>query len=150
MGINKLYGGKVMFKINKRFLLLIAGIIWMTSGIMIMRTGYLEFENIDNIFVAISGATIVFLIFYLFIFKNIVKKNDKRVKEMFENKQYFWKCFDLKQYVIIACMMTFGIVLRKYNLVQKSFIAFFYTGLGFALFSCGTRFIARFIRFFEK
>lgn len=150
MGINKLVEENIMFKINKRYLLLIAGIIWMFSGIMIMRNGYFEFGNVDNVFIAVSGGILVFLIFYLYIFRNIVKKSDKRVKNMLEHKQYFWKCFDLKQYVIIVCMMTFGIVLRKYNLVPKSFIAFFYTGLGFALFSCGTRFIARFIRFFEK
>lgn len=139
-----------MFKINKRYLLLLAGILWMISGIMLMKTGSKEFKNVENIFISVFLVIIVFLIFYWFIFKNIVKKNDLRVKAMMEHKQYFWKCFDFKQYVIIICMMTFGILLRKSGVVSKNFIAFFYTGLGFALFSCGTRFIARFIRFFEK
>lgn len=139
-----------MFKINKRYLLFIAGILWMFSGIMIMKNGINEFSNVDNIFLYALLSFGVFFLFYWFIFKNIVNKNNVRIKAMLENKQYFWKCFDFKQYCIIIFMSFFGVVLRKYELVPKTFIAFFYTGLGFALFSCGTRFIARFLKFFDK
>lgn len=137
-------------KVSKRYLLLIAGILWMIFGTMIMKNGIPELLSVDNMFVALVLAFGIFFIFYWFIFKNIVKKNDIRVKAMLENKQYFWKCFDGKQYIIIVCMMAFGILLRKSGLAPQFFIAFFYSGLGFALFSCGTRFVARFIRFFEK
>ncbi|MEG0564569.1 hypothetical protein [Anaerorhabdus sp.] len=36
--------------------------------------------------------------------------------------------------------MTFGILIRTYNLAPESFIAFFYTGLGTALFLAGILF----------
>lgn len=136
------------FKINKRHLLLLSGFLWIISGFFVFRTGYREYVNVWNIYTAIAGSIAVFLLFYLEIFTNIVNKNNERVKNMLDTNQYFWKCFDFKQYLIMIIMITGGVLIRKYQILPNSTIAIFYTGLGIALFSCGIKFIAKFIRYF--
>lgn len=46
----------------------------------------------------------------------------------------------MKSFIIMAFMMSFGIIVRVNNLASESFIAFFYTGLGFALLLSGLKF----------
>ncbi len=49
--------------------------------------------------------------------------------------------FDLKAYLMMACMMIGGIGLRAAGVFPDTFIAFFYTGLGCALASAGILFL---------
>ena len=44
-------------------------------------------------------------------------------------------------FIIMAFMMSFGIIIRVNNIFSDSAIAFFYTGLGFALLLSGLSFI---------
>lgn len=59
----------------------------------------------------------------------------------------FWHFFDLKAYIIMACMMGGGIGLREAGVFPDVFAGFFYTGLGCALASAGISFIVNFIRY---
>ena len=66
------------------------------------------------------------------------KKPTKRILG-YESNRPFWHFFDLKAYLIMACMM--GIGLRAAGVFPDTFIAFFYTGLGCALASAGILFL---------
>lgn len=136
-----------LFAVKKRSLLLIAGLVWMFAGFMVMKTGYPFLKKSNSLGLILLGSLIIFLIFYLKIFSKLVKKHEIRIRGYEEERVAFWKFFDIKQYIIIAFMMSGGILIRYYHLAPDWFIAFFYPGLGFALFSCGTRFIARYIKF---
>ncbi|HHY28229.1 MAG TPA: hypothetical protein GX523_16070 [Desulfitobacterium dehalogenans] len=135
------------FAVKKQYLLLIAGCVWMFAGLIVMKTGYPFLQKSASLGLILLGASIIFLIFYLKIFSKLVRKHEIRIRGYEEDKVAFWKFFDKKQYVIIVIMMSGGILIRFYHLVPNWFIAFFYSGLGFALFSCGTRFVARYIKF---
>ena len=135
------------FAVKKQYLLLIAGFVWMFAGLMVMKTGYPFLQKSTSLGLILLGASIIFLIFYLMIFSKLVRKHEIRIKGYEEDRVAFWRFFDKKQYVIIAIMMCGGILIRSSHLVPDWFIAFFYSGLGFALFSCGTRFVARYIKF---
>jgi hypothetical protein len=63
------------------------------------------------------------------------------------DRRPFWHFFDLKAYIIMACMMGGGIGLREAGVFPDVFVGFFYTGLGCALASAGISFIANFIRY---
>jgi Na+/H+ antiporter NhaC len=139
-----------IFLISKKYLLLIAGFFWILAGLMVMKTGYPFFANSTYKLILTAGAIIVFLVFYLFIFSKLVAKHEKRIREKQNEKLPFWQFFNLSSYIIIIVMISGGITIRKLELVPQWFIAFFYTGLGFALFSCGTRFVARFIKYDNK
>ena len=90
----------------------------------------------------------VFVIFQVFIFGKLVKKHVSRINAYKENKQFFLKFFDVKSFIIMAFMMTFGIVLRATNIAPEQFIAVFYTGLGSALTLAGLLFGYQFAKTF--
>ncbi|RFT31031.1 hypothetical protein CG403_01945 [Gardnerella vaginalis] len=126
-------------KVSKNTLLLIACIVWCFAGFNILRIGIIAYSNfLSPINFALSLA--VFVIFQVFIFGKLVKKHTARINAYKENKQFFLKFFDVKSFIIMAFMMTFGIVLHATNIAPEQFIAVFYTGLGSALTLAGLLF----------
>lgn len=130
-------------KVKKKYLLLIAGIVWGFAGFNILRIGVIAYEgfwNIVNILISIA----IFAAFQLMVFSRMVKKHTVRINGYEEEKQFFLKFFDKKAFCIMAFMITFGVALRA--ICPDIFIAIFYTGLGASLFSAGVMFMVQFIR----
>ncbi|WP_421779153.1 hypothetical protein HXT36_02345 [Gardnerella sp. DNF01144] len=126
-------------KVSKNTLLLIACLVWGFAGFNILKIGVNAYSNfLSPINFTLSLA--VFVIFQMFIFGKLVKKHVSRINAYKENKQFFLKFFDVKSFIIMAFMMTFGIVLRATNIAPERFIAVFYTGLGSALALAGLLF----------
>lgn len=133
-------------KVKKRTLLLIACIVWSIAGFNIVRIGVLAYPpyvTVLNILLSI----VVFSIFQYFIFGKLVKKHTKRIHEYEEEKQFFLKFFDVKSFIIMAVMMTGGILLRSSNIAPDVFIAVFYTGLGASLLLAGLLFGKNFLTY---
>lgn len=131
--------------IKKNSLLFLAGLVWSIAGYNVLNIGYQAYkENVSIILVALSVT--IFLLFKNMIFGNMVEKHTKRITEYRNDKQWFWKFFDIKSFAIMAFMMSFGIIVRVNNLAPESFIAFFYTGLGSALLFSGLKFISNYLR----
>jgi len=133
--------------IPKNKLILIAGIVWCFAGAMVCRIGLpllweLGFTQL-NLY---PLAGIVFLIFYFLIFSGLVVKHTKRIRERPEQKLPFWNFFDTSSYIVMAIMMGGGMWLRLAHILPNWMIAFFYSGLGIALFSCGVRFLSIFFQ----
>lgn len=125
--------------IDKKLLLFLAGFVWSIAGYNVLHIGCQSY--IGNISLKlITLSIIIFLFFKYMIFYKMVKKHTKRIIEYKNSKQWFWKFFDMKSFIIMAFMMSFGIIVRVNNLASESFIAFFYTGLGFALLLSGLKF----------
>lgn len=130
-------------KVKKRTLLLIAGIVWLIAGFNVARLGILSFRLIDRTWYLYALTILIFIIFGTMFYK-MSEKYTKRILA-YEDKRPFWNFFDLKSYLIMVFMMTMGIGLRKANILPEFFIAFFYTGLGFALLLAGIIFIYNYI-----
>ena len=134
-------------KVSKNTLLLIACLVWGFAGFNILKIGVSAYSNfLSPINFTLSLA--VFVIFQVFIFGKLVKKHVSRINAYKENKQFFLKFFDVKSFIIMAFMMTFGIVLRATNIAPEQFIAVFYTGLGSALTLAGLLFGYQFAKTF--
>lgn len=135
-------------KISTHRLLLVAGIIWCIAGINIALIGLgAYFHEWGWPVIVLLVATIcIFLMFHLFIFNKMVKKHAVRITGYAEERSAVWKFFDTKGYIIMAVMMGGGIGLRVSGFLPEWFIAFFYTGLGAALFVAGISFIVRYRR----
>ena len=134
-------------KVKKRTLLLIAGIVWLIAGFNVARLGILSFGLIDKNWYLYILTILIFIIFGLMFFK-MSEKHTKRILS-YEDKRPFLNFFDLKSYLIMAFMMSMGIGLRASGMATDFFIAFFYTGLGFALTMAGLIFIYNYI-FYNK
>lgn len=133
--------------VPKKYLLLIAGIIWSFAGCMVMKIGFPLVPQSSYRVATILGACVVFYVFYHFIFSPLVYKHEKRIRNNSAEKMPFWLFFDLRSYIIMIVMMGGGMSLRSFHLLPDGFIAFFYSGLGLALFACGVRFIFRYFRY---
>lgn len=136
-------------KVKKQNLLLLAGIVWMIAGFNVLRIGletYEEYRMIINYAITLM----VFLVFWFMVFHKLTIKHTKRIHEFEEELQLFYKFFDLKSFLIMAFMISFGIIIRKFRLLPDRFIAVFYTGLGAALFMAGVLFTWNYIKIFKK
>ena len=134
-------------KVQKNTLLLIACLVWGAAGFNILKIGLLAYPNyLQPLNYALS--LLVFAIFQFLIFGKLVKKHTQRINGYVEEKQFFLKFFDVKSFIIMAFMMTFGIVLRATNIAPEQFIAVFYTGLGSALTLAGLLFGYQFAKTF--
>lgn len=145
MQINEQCSRGFYMKVKKDYLLFIASVVWMIAGFKVSRLGFIAYgENIGilNIFLTV----LIYGFFQFMIFGKMVKKHSKRIVA-YDEKQYFWKFFDKKSFLIMAFMITFGVVLRNSGWVSERFIAIFYTGLGFALFMAGVLFLINFFKY---
>ncbi|MFU0574636.1 hypothetical protein [Gardnerella vaginalis] len=132
-------------KVQRNTLLLIACLVWGAVGFNILKIGLLAYPNyLQPLNYALS--LLVFAIFQFLIFGKLVKKHTQRINGYVEEKQFFLKFFDVKSFIIMAFMMTFGIVLRATNIAPERFIAVFYTGLGSALALAGLLFGYQFVK----
>ena len=133
-----------MFKVKKRKLLLIAGIVWFIAGFNVVRLGILSYLAIEQKWYRYVLSVVIFILFGLMFFK-MSQKHTKRILGYEEERQPFWRFFDLKAYIIMAIMMGGGIGLRAAGVFPNWFVAFFYTGLGCALALAGVLFIRNYI-----
>lgn len=128
--------------VRKNKLMLIAGLVWCAAGASVMRIGVPLLRRLGPGRPALNVyALVVFLVFYLFIFRRLVYRHAERLRRDPKLRLPVWAFFDARSYAIMAVMMGGGMWLRLSGVVPPWMIAFFYTGLGAALFSCGTRFL---------
>ncbi|MCR5415345.1 MAG: hypothetical protein K6E79_00945 [Pseudobutyrivibrio sp.] len=134
------------YEIPKRFLLAIAGIIWMIAGFNVVRLGIISYKLVRVRWYLPLLSLIIFGLFGRMFYKMAVK-HGKRIMGYEEEYRPVWNFFDVKSYIIMAIMMGGGIGLRNAGFFPDVFVAFFYTGLGCALFLAGVCFE---ILFFEN
>ncbi len=133
--------------VPKNQLMLIAGLVWCAAGAMVCVVGLpLEFRLAPSDLVLVPLAGVVFLAFYVFVFSRLVRKHTGRVRARPEDRLPFWHFFNASSWVVMAVMMGGGMALRLSHLIPDPTIAFFYSGLGVALFLCGVRFLGVFAR----
>lgn len=126
-------------KVKRNTLLLLACLVWSVAGFNILRIGlmaYSDYRTVLNYLLSV----LVFAVFQKFIFGKLVKKHTARISAFGDERQFFLKFFDRKAFIIMAVMITGGIVLRTGELVPERFIAVFYTGLGASLLLAGLLF----------
>ena len=131
--------------VKNRTLLLLASLVWSMAGFNIVRIGVLAYQGNASILHA-AVSVVVFVLFWK-MFHKLVGKHTARIKAFVQEKQYFWRFFDKKSFLIMAVMMTSGILIRTQNLMPDGCIAMFYTGLGTALTLAGVAFGAEFFKY---
>ena len=142
---------KKIFNVKKRTLLLIAGIVWMMAGFNVARLGVLSYAVIEKRWYLYVLSAVVFVLFGRMFFK-MSKKHTKRIIG-YEEYRPFWHFFDVKAYLMMACMMSGGIGFRAAGIFPDIFVAFFYSGLGCALALAGVLFAKNYLcydRLFEE
>lgn len=133
-------------KISTEKLLLVAGIVWIVAGGNIANIGIGVITHDHLVWWVLALTLAVFVLFHVFVFQKLVRKHAERIRGFEEDRKHIWHFFDRKGYIIMAIMMGGGIALRMSGVLPEWFIAFFYTGLGFALTVAGVSFIISYVR----
>ena len=142
---------KKIFNVKKRTLLLIAGIVWLMAGFNVARLGVLSYAVIEKRWYLYVLSAVVFVLFGRMFFK-MSKKHTKRIIG-YEEYRPFWHFFDVKAYLMMACMMSGGIGFRAAGIFPDILVAFFYSRLGCALALAGVLFAKNYLcydRLFEE
>ena len=126
-------------KVRRNTLLLIAALVWSAAGFNILRIGLLAYPPYRTVVNYLLSA-LVFTVFQVFIFGQLVNKHTARISAYEEELHFFLKFFDVKSFIIMAVMMTGGIWLRSSGVAPDRFISFFYSGLGTSLLLAGLLF----------
>lgn len=126
-------------------LILLASIVWGAAGFNILFIDINEYTPYWSVVNVLLSAA-VYIVFLVTIFGPLVRKHTARIRGYTSNTEYFWKFFDLRSFVIMAVMISLGLLLRNTPAVPRVFIAVFYTGLGAALLTAGILFARNFVR----
>ena len=130
------------YGVNRQVLLITAGIVWIVAGANILRIGIVTWtDTTQGSMFKIGEATIVFLLFFVLIFKKLYYKHTRRIEQKKKEKNCPFSFFDTKGWIIMTFMISLGITIRTLHLLPDSFISVFYTGLSIALMLTGILFI---------
>ena len=131
----------------KNQLRLIAGLVWCAAGAMVSMVGLpLELTLAPEHLILVPLAVLIFLAFYFFVFSQLVRKHTSRIRARTEDRLPVWNFFNASSWLVMAVMMGGGMALRFSHLMPDWIVAFFYSGLGVALFLCGVLFLGVFAR----
>lgn len=126
---------------NRQFLVFMAGVVWILAGVNILRIGIMTWINISSFqLFRVCEAIVVFLLFFNFVFKKLFYKHTKRIEQK-KDKSCPFAFFDMKGWIVMAVMITVGILVRKFQLLPNTFISVFYVGLSSALIITGVLFL---------
>ncbi|WP_455591072.1 hypothetical protein [Bacteroides sp.] len=131
------------YGVNRQALLITAGIVWIVAGANILRIGIVTWLDTSEYWLfKIGEASIVFLLFFILIFRRLYYKHTRRIEQKQSEKNCPFAFFDAKGWIIMVFMITVGITIRTFHLLPDTFISVFYTGLSVALMVTGVLFIA--------
>mgnify|MGYP001748253927 FL=1 len=134
-----------LLKMKKENLITVAGVVWLLAGANVALIGARAAVEMSGAAVGVVVALVVGTVagFFAFhaMFGKIVLKNAQRIRGFEAERMNFLRFLDLKGYLIMAFMMSFGFSLRLSGLVPNWFFAFFYSGLGSALALAGASFL---------
>lgn len=126
--------------VNKKFLLFLAGIIWIGVGIMLLSfaTGWLTHYGGKGTWLFIVPGIMAAMVIHHFGFLRIVDKNLGRISKM-EGKRCAFSFMSWRSYGIVAVMVSMGIMLR-HSPIPKQYLSVLYIGIGLALILSSIRY----------
>jgi hypothetical protein len=135
-------------KVTKHSLLYIAASVWLFAGGMLLFKGfsligrihhYLWFKSL----IAFIGG----MLFYMILFSKISLKHTRRIIGMENEHPCAFSFFNYKSYILMAVMITSGILLRRSGLLETQYLCIFYLIMGMPLFISAFRFFLAGIKF---
>ena len=126
--------------INKKYLLLLSGSMWIAVGIMLISFAYKWLNeytgNLKDLFTILG--VLIALIIHHFGFLKVVDKNLGRISAL-KDKPCVFSFMSWKSYILVAVMVTLGITLR-HSSIPKQYLAVLYIGIGLALILSSVRY----------
>jgi hypothetical protein len=122
--------------VDKKILYFIAGIVWLSVGIMLNIKAYHFSGTTKYLFSSIGIIIGVFIA--IFGFSKVANKNIKRIKQT-EGKRCLFSFIPWKSYLLIIFMIFLGFSLRRLGL-PKRYLTILYNAIGTGLFLASFRY----------
>jgi hypothetical protein len=120
---------------------MVAGIFWTFAGCMLLWrgvSGLLPFGS--NMYFEIPIGFAGGIIFFLLLFSRISKKHIKRIIKIEIDKPCMFSFFDVRAYILMTIMISAGVSLRLFKLVDPQILYTFYVCMGVPLLMSAFRF----------
>ena len=136
--------------VPKNLLLLIAGLIWMGTGILLISMAATWLSNVIhlNVYLYAGLGALLAMPIHHFGFLKIVDKNIERILEM-KDRRCLFSFVPWKSYIVIIVMIAMGVTLR-HSSIPKHYLAIMYVGIGLALILSSVRYMRIYIREMRK
>ena len=127
--------------VSRHNLLFIAGLAWTTAGGMLMWRGLdYEIRQSPHLWLNILMGIAIGIPFYFILFAKISHKHIKRIKGLSIPYPCAFSFFNLKSYIMMMVMITSGIMLRKFDVINREYLFTFYIGMALPLLISAFRF----------
>jgi hypothetical protein len=128
-------------RIARRYLFIIAALVWTFAGSMLLFRGILLFMDDEYLFwIRLFISIIAGLLFYRLLFSKISQKHTSRIDAMPLEKPCLFSFFNIKSYILMSIMITAGISLRKSGILPPVYLSVIYVTMGIPLFISSFRF----------
>jgi hypothetical protein len=133
-------------KADKKYLVLVAGIIWCGVGVMLVMFAFTWLTRYSGkgVYLFYSAGILAAMPIHFFGFLKLADKNIGRLLEITEKSSIF-SFITFKSYLTIIFMVALGITLR-HSSIPKQYLSIIYNGIGLGLFLSGTRYIRYFFK----
>jgi hypothetical protein len=127
--------------VSKHNLLFIAGLAWTTAGGILAGRGlgYL-FQYGHHLGWRLAGGLVFGLVFYVLLFAKISRKHIKRIHGLNTPYPCAFSFFNLRGYIMMAVMISGGILLRRFDVIGREWLYNFYVTMGVPLLISASRF----------
>jgi hypothetical protein len=142
------FGQRLIPRLPRRYLLIVAAIVWTFAGGMLLVRGVLMFETARahmwiRIMISLTGG----ILFYYLLFSGISRKHTLRIVELPHEKPVLFTFFSIRSYILMTLMITGGITLRKSGIMAPSYLSVLYVTMGIPLFISAFRFYVAFANY---
>lgn len=129
-------------RVSRRILLFEAGIVWLFASFMLFRKGFIFLKELNalNIWILIA-CLIGGVVFFFIMFMKISSKHIRRIHVLDDDERHIFAFFNVKGYIMMAGMISLGILLRKTGIFPIVPLSYFYFFMGTPLFLSGWRFL---------
>lgn len=146
--INKLGGfgmglvNKLKPAVPKRVLFFVAAFVWGFASYRILDIGFFDvIRNTKSYWINMITGFIGFYFFFRYVFYKMYQRHTKRIINAKSDHLCIFSFFDIKGFMIMAFMITGGIVLRKAEIIPSLYLGTFYITLGLSLLSAAFSFM---------
>ena len=135
------YLKKLKPSVSRHNLLFIAGLAWTTAGGILMWRGLdYEIRHSAHLWLNILAGILIGIPFYVILFAKISMKHIKRIKGLSIPYPCAFSFFNFRSYIMMMGMITTGILLRKFDVVNREYLFTFYIGMALPLLASAFRF----------
>ena len=134
--------------VSKRYLLIVAALVWTFAGGMLLYRGYTINRPLPLHWqVELSLCIVVGLLFFRLLFNRISAKHVLRIRNLPQEKPGLFSFFNLRSYIMMFSMIALGVTLRKSGVVDPESLSWMYVTMGIPLLMSSFRFYSAFLRF---